>query len=152
MHLLIEQLLKDAPVVLDGAWGTQLQRRGLPIGAPPDPWNLDRPELVAEVARGYVSCGARIILTNTFGANAVLLDRHGLADRVHEINRAGARISVREAGEGVCVFGSIGPTGKMVSMGEATRDDLERVFAQQVAGLVAGGVHGLVVETMSDIP
>jgi 5-methyltetrahydrofolate--homocysteine methyltransferase len=128
-----------------------MQQRGLPIGAPPDPWNLERPDLVSEVARAYVGSGSKVILTNTFGANRILLARHGLADRVGEINAAGARISVEAAGTRAVAFGSVGPTGTMAALGEITVEELARVFDEQVSALAAGGVAGLVVETMSDL-
>jgi methionine synthase I (cobalamin-dependent) len=151
MHAVIEQLLAVAPVITDGAWGTELQKRGLPIGAAPDPWNIERPDLVAEVARGYVDAGSRIILTNTFGASRYRLDRHDSGDRVIEINHAGARLSASVARGSALVFASIGPTGKMVSMGEATTDGLLRAFEEQAQGLLEGGADGFVIETMSEL-
>ena len=78
MHPTIAKLTSAGPVVTDGAWGTQLQQRGLPIGACPDAWNLTQPEKVEEVARAYVEAGSQVILTNTFGANRFILARHGL--------------------------------------------------------------------------
>ena len=95
MHPTIAKLISAGPVVTDGAWGTQLQERGLPIGACPDAWNLTQPEKVEAVARAYVEAGSRVILTNTFGANRFILARHGLAGRVAEINRLGVEISRR---------------------------------------------------------
>ena len=151
MHPLIEQLLQQAPVVLDGAWGTQLQARGLEIGACPDEWNLSNPERVESVARAYVDAGSRIILTNTFGANRYILERHGLADRVREVNRTGAEISRRAAGDKAFVFASIGPSGKMLMMEEVSREDLLAAFREQCEALAEGGAQGLVVETMSDL-
>ena len=73
MHPTIEKLIAAGPVVTDGAWGTQLQARGLAIGEFPDAWNLTHPERVGEVARAYVDAGSRVILTNTFGANRIRL-------------------------------------------------------------------------------
>ena len=99
MHATLEKLLSSGPVVTDGAWGTQLQSRGLPVGACPDAWNLSHPEAVEAVARAYVEAGSQIILTNTFGANRFILARHDLADRVAEINAAGVEISRRAAGD-----------------------------------------------------
>ena len=97
MHETIRQLTSAGPVVTDGAWGTQLQQRGLPVGGCPDAWNLSEPEKVEQVARAYVEAGSQIILTNTFGANRFILGRHGLAEKVAEINRAGVEISRRGA-------------------------------------------------------
>ena len=99
MHSTIEQLLVSGPVVTDGAWGTQLQARGLPIGACPDAWNLSQPGRVEAVAGAYVEAGSQVILTNTFGSNRFVLAKHDLADRVEEVNRAGVEISRRAAGE-----------------------------------------------------
>jgi len=150
MHKLIEKLLRAGPVVTDGAWGTQLQARGLEPGECPDAWNLSRPDKVEEVARAYVAAGSRVIITNTFGASRLMLERHGLADKTAEINRAGAEISRRAAGTEVAVFGSIGPSGLMLMMQEVSEDELREAFAEQARALAEGGVAGLVVETMSD--
>jgi 5-methyltetrahydrofolate--homocysteine methyltransferase len=150
MHELIEKLLAAGPVVTDGAWGTQLQARGLEPGECPDAWNLSHPDKVEEVARSYVAAGSRVIITNTFGGTRLMLERHGLAQETAEINRAGAGISRRAAGSDVAVFGSIGPSGLMLMMQEASEDELREAFAEQARALAEGGVAGLVVETMSD--
>lgn len=150
MHPVLEELLREAPIVLDGAWGTQLQARGLEPGLSPDGWNLTHPEMVEEVARAYVDAGSRIILTNTFGATRLGQERYGFADRAAEINRAGAVISKRAAREKAKVFASMGPTGKMLMSGETTEDELAAAFQEQAAALAEGGVDGIVIETMSD--
>ncbi|MBL7041805.1 MAG: homocysteine S-methyltransferase family protein [Pirellulaceae bacterium] len=151
MHALIEQLLTDRPVITDGAWGTQLQSRGLPIGTCPDEWNLLRPEQVEEVPRAYVEAGSQIVLTNTFRANRVALTDYGLAEKAEAINRAGAEISHRAAGGRAHVFGSMGPSGKMLMMGEVSEDELLSAFADQARALADGGAHALVFETMGDL-
>ena len=150
-HPLIQQLLAQGPVVTDGAWGTQLQARGLAAGEFPDVWNLTRPENVAEVARAYVEAGSRVILTNTFGANRLRLAETGFADRVVAINEAGARLSREAAGNRASVFASMGPTGKMLMAGEAKPEEISAAFREQAAALARGGADGLVVETMSDL-
>jgi 5-methyltetrahydrofolate--homocysteine methyltransferase len=151
MHVTIAKLLYAGPVVSDGAWGTQLQQRGLPIGACPDAWNLSRPDEVEAVARSYVEAGSRVILTNTFGANRFVLARHGLAEKVAEINRAGVRISLKAAsGHDVKVFASMGPSGLMLMMGQVNECDLRAAFAEQARALAEAGAEGLVIETMSD--
>jgi 5-methyltetrahydrofolate--homocysteine methyltransferase len=150
MHDLIQRLLAAGPVLTDGAWGTELQARGLAIGEFPDAWNLTHPEHVEAVARAYVAAGSRVILTNTFGANRVRLAAHGLADQAVELNRRGVEISKRAAGDGVRVFASIGPSGKMLLTDEVTADELAAAFAEQAHALAAGGADALVVETMSD--
>lgn len=150
MHRAIEQLLAGGPVVTDGAWGTQLQARGLPVGACPDLWNLTNPESVEQVARAYVDAGSQVILTNTFGANRFVLERHQSADRVAEVNRAGVEISRRAAAGGAKVFASIGPSGVVLMMGEVKESDVRDAFAAQAKAMAEAGADGLVVETMSD--
>jgi len=114
VHPLIQQLLAQAPVVTDGAWGTELQARGLSTGEFPDAWNLTRPDAVAEVARAYVEAGSRVILTNTFGANSIRLGADAAAGKALEINRRGVEISRQAAAGRARVFASIGPTGKLL--------------------------------------
>jgi 5-methyltetrahydrofolate--homocysteine methyltransferase len=150
MHPTIAKLMSAAPVVTDGAWGTQLQQRGLPVGACPDAWNLTQPEKVEEVARAYVEAGSQVILTNTFGANRCVLSRHGLEGKVAEINRAGVEISLRAAAGRAMVFASVGPSGIMLMMGQMTEDELKAVFSMQARAIADAGADGIVIETMSD--
>jgi len=150
MRALIEQLAAAGPVVTDGAWGTQLQARGLEVGVCPDAWNLLHPDRVEEVARAYVGAGSQVILTNTFRANRFSLGRHGLAEKAVAINRAGAEISRRAAAGRARVFGSIGPSGVMLLTGETTAEELEDAFREQALALAEGGADAIVVETMSD--
>jgi len=150
MHETIERLLAAGPVVTDGAWGTQLQLRGLPVGACPDAWNLEEPARVREVAAAYVEAGSQVILTNTFGANRFVLDRHGLADKTAEINAAGVTLSREAAGGRALVFASIGPSGVMLMMGDVPPERVEEAFAEQADALAHAGADGLVIETMAD--
>jgi methionine synthase I (cobalamin-dependent) len=151
MHETIRKLLNERPVIIDGAWGTELQRQGLKPGESPEALNLERPEIVEAVAKSYVDAGSRIIITNTFGGTRFTLERHGLADRVSEINRAGVEISKRAAADQALVFASLGPTGKMLMMGDVTEGELLAAFSDQAAALAEGGADGLVIETMSDL-
>jgi 5-methyltetrahydrofolate--homocysteine methyltransferase len=151
MSSLIADLLQSGPVTTDGAWGTQLQALGLPTGACPDEWNLSHPELVELVPRSYVEAGSRIVLTNTFRANRVALSGYGLADQVVEINHAGGAISRRAAGARAHVFGSIGPSGRLLFAGQVTKEELQAAFAEQAQALAASGVNALVIETMGDL-
>jgi methionine synthase I (cobalamin-dependent) len=150
MHALIEELIGAGPVVTDGAWGTQMQARGLGAGECPDAWNLEHPDRVEEVARAYVEAGSRIILTNTFGASRFGLKKHGLAERAAEINRAGAEISCRAAAGQARVFASIGPSGVMLMTGQTTEEELRAAFDEQAQALAQGGADAIVVETMTD--
>jgi methionine synthase I (cobalamin-dependent) len=139
------------PTITDGAWGTQLQARGLAPGEVPDLWNLTHPKEVAEVARAYVEAGSQIILTNTFGANRIRLSESDCADRVLDINKSGVALSREAAGTDALVFASIGPSGKLLMNGDVSEDELLAAFTEQAEALASGGPDGLVLETMQDL-
>lgn len=145
------QRLRDAVTVCDGAWGTELDKHGVPPGYCREEWNVSHPDEVEAVAAAYVAAGSQIILTNTFTANRVALERHGLGDRAAEFSRAGAAISRKAAGTRVSVAGSMGPSGKMVCTGETSVDELTEVFAEQAAALAEGGADAIVCETMTEL-
>ena len=147
----IQQLLAAAPVITDGAWGTELQARGLAAGEPADLWNLSHPGEVEAVARAYVEAGSRIILTNTFRANRIALERCAERERIADINRAGVEISRRGAAGRALVLASIGPSGKLLAAEEIDVQHLEVAFAEQARALADAGADGLVVETMADL-
>ena len=128
-----------------------MQARGLPAGEPPELWNNLKPDVVEQVARSYVSAGSDAILTNTFGGNKFVLAPHGAADRAAVLCEAGAQISRRAAGESVKVFGSIGPTGKVVMMGEVDEGELADAFAAAAGGLKHGRVDAVVLESFSEL-
>jgi len=151
LHPTLARLLTRRVVITDGAWGTQLQARGLSGGECPDAWNLSRPADVESVARAYVDAGSHVILTNTFRSNRLALAGYELANRVRELNVAGAQISLHATGAKALVFASMGPSGKMLMMGETTEEELKAAFEEQAEALAEAGVHGLVVETMSDL-
>jgi methionine synthase I (cobalamin-dependent) len=136
-------------MITDGAWGTQLQARGLPPGTVPDGWNLAYPDRVEEVARAYAEAGSQVILTNTFRANAVAMKEVSAAE-LDAINRAGVEIS-RHAPGNALVFASIGPTGKMLVIGEVSREAVSAAFTAQAQSLAAAGADALLIETMSDV-
>ena len=145
----LREWLANGLLITDGAWGTQLQARGLPPGANPDTWNLTHPEQVEAVARAYAVAGSQVILTNTFRANAVAMKGVAEAD-LDAINRAGVALSRLAAGSAL-VFASIGPTGKMLLSGEMSSEEATAAFAAQSASLAAAGADALLIETMSDI-
>lgn len=151
MHPLIQQLIAAGPVITDGAWGTELQARGLGLGEFPDAWNLTHPERVGEVAAAYVAAGSQVILTNTFGANRIRLGEQAAADKAAEINARGVEISLKAAAGKARVFASIGPTGKLLMNGDVTADELRAAFAEQARALAQARPDALVVETMSDL-
>ena len=137
-------------MISDGAWGTQLQVRGLPPGTTPDTWNLTHPDKVEEVARAYADAGSQVILTNTFRATSIAMPGTSEAD-LDAINRAGVAISKRGAADRALVFASIGPTGKILMSDDVTVQQVSATFEAQANSLAAAGADALLIETMSDI-
>lgn len=151
---------KDRIYVLDGAMGTMMQRYGL---SGDSEWhNIGNPEIIARIHREYVSAGADIIETNTFGANSIVQSEYGFSGKAYEMACSGASIARKvadEAGRKVLVAGSIGPTSKSLSMGTdaddpsfraLSFDELSEAYAQQIAALAEGGVDLLLIETCID--
>ncbi len=152
--MLVDDLKAGRIRVADGAMGTSLQTRGLTDGGAPELWNVEKPDIVREVLASYASAGAQLLTTNTFGGSRPRLAMHGLEDRVHELNRAAAEIarSVADQHEGVYVLGDIGPCGDLMEpMGILTPEGAQELFEEQMNGLIAGGVDGFLIETMSDL-
>jgi len=137
------------PLCTDGAWGTQLQGLGARPGEMTDRWNVSAPEKVLTVARAYVDAGAQVILTNTFSCNRVALAAHGLAEEAADLARAGAEISRSAARGAAYVFGSVGPTGKLIAMRTIDAAAIRDAAAEQAAALAAGGVDAIVIETQA---
>lgn len=131
--------------------GTLLIERGIPLTHCFEELNISRADLIAGIHGDYIEAGARIIETNSFGANAVRLARHGLEDRVNEINWTAAQIA-RQAAQGrdVYVAGSVGPLGISAVEARAQGIDREAVFREQIGALLDGGVHVMLFETFTD--
>jgi len=138
-------------LVSDGAWGTQLQQQGLRPGQCPEEWCLRHPEAIKAIARNYVEAGADMVQTNSFGANRYKLEHYGLSHLCAVINREAARLSREAAGDDHWVIASMGPTGKILMMGEVTEEDLYLAFKEQAVALAKGGADALCIETMTDI-
>src|SRR5262245_58790753 len=110
--------------------------------------NATRPDIVSKIHEDYVSAGAQVIETNTYGANCFRLDRHGLGDQVRAYNVAGARLARQAAGEDVWVAGSMGPSGLVPGVATKTELDLaSATFTEQATALVEGGADLLLLET-----
>jgi 5-methyltetrahydrofolate--homocysteine methyltransferase len=148
---IIQRMLADGPVITDGGWGSQFLQLGLAPGELGDAWNLTHPDRVEAIPRAYAAAGSQIILTNTFLSNRITLTGHGLEGQIKEINEAGVAISQRAAGGSARVFGSIGPTGKLLVTGDVTPEQLMEVFREQVGILAGVGVEAIVIETMADL-
>ena len=151
MTKILEALKKKSTLISDGAWGTFLHEKGLTSEECPEAWNLSRPDDVYDIALSYVKSGADTILTNSFGGSSFKLESYGLGNQCYEINKAAAAISRKAAGKNVLVLGSIGPTGKILMMGEVSESDLYNAFKCQAEALAAGGADAIIIETMSDI-
>ncbi|MGQ9585932.1 MAG: homocysteine S-methyltransferase family protein [Anaerolineae bacterium] len=149
---LLERLERGEVLVADGATGTWLQNAGLPPGAAPELWNVERPEAILAMHRAYLEAGAEIILTNTFGGSRHKLGKAGLAERAEELNHAAAALARQAAGHNALVAGDIGPLGDLLApLGPVTREQAVEVFAEQGRYLAEGGVDFLLVETMADL-
>jgi 5-methyltetrahydrofolate--homocysteine methyltransferase len=151
MGKIIDKIKNGEILVSDGAWGTFLQEKGLVPGECPELWNITRPEDVLDIANGYIKAGSDMIETNSFGGSWFKLKNYGLEDRVFEINKAAAVISRQAAGPDKFVLGSIGPTGKILMMGEVTAEELYDAFKEQAMALESGGADAIIIETMTDL-
>jgi 5-methyltetrahydrofolate--homocysteine methyltransferase len=138
----------------DGAMGTSLQDAGLDDGGAPELWNVEKADAVARILREYAQAGANLLTTNTFGGTTPRLLMHGLEDRLDELNTAAAQLArgVADEFDNVYVLGDIGPSGDLMEpMGILTPADARALFAAQAQALLAGGVDGFLIETMSDL-
>ena len=151
--LLDDRLGVGVPVLVDGGMGTLLQERGLDDGGAGELWNVERPDVVRACHEAYARAGSRILTTNTFGGTRPRLAMHGLEDRVLELNRAAAEVARSVAVEhGGLVAGDLGPTGELLEpLGTMTSQQAEDLFAEQLAGLAAGGIDLVLIETLSDL-
>lgn len=160
MTVLDELVAKKGYVLMDGATGTELFKRGLGSGDPPEAWNADQPDKIRGAYQAYVDAGSDVFLTNTFGGTHFRLALHKLDDRVIELNRRAAELGREVAdaamaatpGRTVLVAGSMGPTGELMEpMGSMTPGACTAAFAEQATGLSDGGADILWIETMSSI-
>jgi 5-methyltetrahydrofolate--homocysteine methyltransferase len=152
MSKFLKTLTNTNILIADGATGTQLLKAGLTSGIAPESWNLDNPDAIRSLHRSYLDAGADIVLTNTFGASRIRLERHKLEDQVVPINTAAARLAREAAGDSAFVFGDIGPTGGLLKpYGKISFEEAQAAFREQAEGLVAGGVDAILIETMSDL-
>jgi len=130
--------------------GTELIARGVKVGTCNDYLNIESPDTIFDIHRSYFQAGSDAVLTNTFGANKYALGRHGFAERSEEVNTAAVQIARRAAGEEKYVLGDIGPSGDFLQpLGNLKPEELKEAFAAQVQVLLAGGVDGFIIETMT---
>lgn len=146
-----ERLKRDI-LICDGAMGTMLYAKGIFINRCFEELNLSRANLVEETHAEYVKAGADIIETNTFGANRIKLEPHGLADKLKEINRRGIEIARDAAGERTYVAGAIGPLGQPIEpYGEITADQAREVFKEHTEALLEAKPDLIMLETFDSL-
>ena len=137
------------PLILDGATGTELQKRGYTGDVSAEQWTLSHPEAIRDIQRDYVAAGSQVLYTPTFGGNAVKLAEHGVTGQTADYNRRLAALSREASGGRALLAGDLAPTGLFLSpLGSASFDDLVDAYAQQVSGLEEAGVDLYVIETM----
>lgn len=142
-----DQIQSKKILVADGAWGTEMLRRGLPASACPELWNLQKPEIIREIAASYQDAGADIVLTNTFGGNLIKLEKSGNQSKAKQLNQRGVELS-REGATDSLVFASIGPTGEFLEpLGTLSSAQAIDLFTRQAESCLIGGVDGFVLET-----
>lgn len=146
---ILDELRKNKILLSDGALGTILQSKGLQPGECPELWNITHRSELREIAESYLQAGSDIITTNSFGGSRIKLSLYGLGERTAELNRIAAEIYREAAGDEKHVAGSIGPTGKMLLMGDITEAELFDAFSEQAIALEKGGADIIIVETMS---
>jgi len=150
MGKITDRIKQGKILVSDGAWGTFLHAKGLKPGQCPELWNIEHPDEVFDIAKSYIDAGADMVETNSFGGSSFKLIHYGLADRASELNQAAAAISRKAAGNKF-VLGSVGPTGKILMMGEVTPEEVYESFKEQVIALEKGGVDAIIIETFTDL-
>ena len=153
-HTFLEQL-QQRPLLCDGAMGSLLYARGITYEQCFDELNLTQPELIQGIHSEYISAGAQIIETNTFGANRAKLETYNLAERVREINTRAVKLAreAREiAGQPVFIAGAVGPSGRPLQAPDEQRlSELRAIFREQIDALLVGGADLLILETFSSL-
>ena len=149
---LFRDFIQNNIVILDGATGTELQKRGMPLGVSPEKWALENPKILMDIQKSYIEAGSNVVYTCTFGGNKLKLSEFGLGDKVVEINRDLAKISKEAAGDKGYVAGDIAATGQFIEpFGDMPFEEAVNIYKEQVKGLLEGGVDLFIIETMVDI-
>jgi len=149
----LERLKSGKPLLADGAMGSILIAKGPAAGACPELFNIERPDVIKEIARLYIEAGADMLQTNTFGASPLKLRHYCLDDKTDELNRTAVKIAKEaRAGKNVYIYGSSGPSGKLLKpYGDTEPAAMFESFRRQVSALIEEGVDLLCFETMTDL-
>ena len=153
MKKLLQDVIRERPLLGDGAMGTELMIAGLEQGNCGEAWNLTHPERVLAIQRRYAAAGSECLITNTFGGSRIMLNRHSEADHVVEVNKAGVTIARQAFGdqEGY-VLGDIGPFGGLLEpFGDFTESQVRSAIEEQAAALVDAGADAVIIETQTSL-
>lgn len=144
--------LTENILLLDGATGSNLMASGMPRGICTETWVIEHKEIFQELQRAYIAAGSQVIYAPTFGGNRINLAKHGLTDRIEEINRTLVGYSRELAGDGVYVAGDITTSGSFITAdGDYTYDDAFKMYQEQIKILADAGIDLIAAETMINI-
>lgn len=144
--------IENEILILDGAMGSLLQAKGIETGRCLEELNISEPDLIVEIHSSYFQSGSQLVETNTFGASVFQLSKHGLEDKVKQINIKAVKNAKEASPDFGYVLGSLGPTGLLIEpVGKATFQQVYEAYRDQAVALAEGGADGLIIETITDI-
>lgn len=147
-----DDLIREKIILLDGATGTNLLKRGMPGGTCAEAWILEHPDVLTALQQEYIAAGSDVIYAPTFGANRIKLKEYGLADRVIEMNRELIRLSKQAAKDQALVAGDMTMTGQqLLPLGMMELDELIECYKEQAQAIDEAGADLFIVETMMSL-
>lgn len=145
-------LIKNGPIILDGATGTNLQKAGMPTGVCPEQWILDHKDVLLQLQKSYKEAGSKIVYAPTFSGNRIKLEEYGLEQEIKKINTELVKLSKEAMGEDGYVAGNITMTGEQLyPMGSLSFEELVDIYKEQAGYMIEAGVDLFVVETMMSL-
>lgn len=148
----LQDLFQKGPIILDGATGSNLMAKGMPMGVCPEDWIYHHKDAIVSLQKAYVEAETQILYAPTFTANRIKLAEYGMEDRLEELNRAMVRYSREAAGDRAFVAGDLTMTGRQLyPVGDLMFEDLVDVYKEQVRAILKEGVDLFVIETMMSL-
>lgn len=148
----LQDLFQKGPIILDGATGSNLMAKGMPMGVCPEDWIYHHKDAIVSLQKAYVEAGTQILYAPTFTANRIKLAEYDMEDRLEELNRAMVRYSREAAGDRAFVAGDLTMTGRQLyPVGDLMFEDLVDVYKEQVRAILKEGVDLFVIETMMSL-
>ena len=148
----LQDLFQKGPIILDGATGSNLMAKGMPMGVCPEDWIYHHKDAIVSLQKAYVEAGTQILYAPTFTANRIKLAEYGMEDRLEELNRTMVRYSREAAGDKAFVAGDLTMTGRQLyPVGDLMFEDLVDVYKEQVGAILKEGVDLFVIETMMSL-